>query len=66
MLKHFNVVTVAIVFLVAGNLSTSLSYVAVKLINGAISLFQYMFIRQLLCVLLLLPVMAHKPISAPN
>ncbi len=38
-----------------GNLSSSLSDVAVKLLEGGISAFQYMFIRQLLSVLFVLP-----------
>lgn len=63
MLKRFTIVTVAIVFLVAGNLSASLSDVAVKLLNGGISPFQYMFVRQLLCVLLLLPFWLKASVS---
>lgn len=55
MLKHLTAVKVGIVLLILGNLSASLSDVAVKLLNGGISPFQYMFIRQLICVLLLLP-----------
>jgi len=55
MLKRYPVVTVAILLLVVGNLSASLSDVSVKLLNGGISPFQYVFIRQLLCVVLLLP-----------
>lgn len=41
--------------LLLGNLSASFSDVAVKLLEGGISAFQYMFIRQLLSVLLLFP-----------
>ncbi|WP_407676613.1 DMT family transporter [Photobacterium obscurum] len=41
--------------LLLGNLSSSFSDVAVKLLEGGVSAFQYMFIRQLFSVLLLLP-----------
>ncbi len=41
--------------LLLGNLSSSFSDVAVKLLEGGVSAFQYMFIRQLLSVLLLFP-----------
>ncbi|HDM8221426.1 TPA: DMT family transporter [Vibrio campbellii] len=41
--------------LVIGNLAASLSDVAVKLIEGGISPFQYMFVRQLASLLLILP-----------
>ncbi|GAK85828.1 metabolite transporter (DMT) superfamily [Vibrio ponticus] len=41
--------------LVIGNLAASLSDVAVKLLNGEISSFQYVFMRQLLSVLIILP-----------
>lgn len=54
-MRYLSVVSLAILFLVAGNLSASLSDVAVKLLNGGISPFQYMFIRQLFCVVLMLP-----------
>jgi drug/metabolite transporter (DMT)-like permease len=45
----------AILLLVAGNLVASLSDVAVKGLNGEISSFQYVFLRQLLSVCLLWP-----------
>jgi drug/metabolite transporter (DMT)-like permease len=45
----------ALLLLVIGNLAASLSDVAVKLIEGGISPFQYMFVRQLLSLLLILP-----------
>lgn len=44
-----------VLLLLLGNLSSSFSDVAVKLLEGGISAFQYMFIRQLFSVLLLLP-----------
>lgn len=45
----------ALFLLVIGNLAASLSDVAVKLIEGSISPFQYMFVRQLASLLLILP-----------
>ncbi|KIF46996.1 multidrug transporter [Vibrio owensii 47666-1] len=45
----------ALFLLVIGNLAASLSDVAVKLIEGGISPFQYMFVRQLASMLLVLP-----------
>ncbi|CAH1543514.1 Multidrug transporter [Vibrio jasicida] len=45
----------ALFLLVIGNLAASLSDVAVKLIEGGISPFQYMFMRQLASLLILLP-----------
>ncbi|SUP91994.1 multidrug transporter [Vibrio owensii] len=45
----------ALILLVIGNLAASLSDVAVKLIEGGISPFQYMFVRQLASLLLILP-----------
>jgi len=45
----------ALFLLVIGNLAASLSDVAVKLIEGGISPFQYMFVRQLASLLLILP-----------
>ncbi|MEH0699399.1 DMT family transporter [Vibrio owensii] len=45
----------ALFLLVIGNLAASLSDVAVKLIEGGISPFQYMFVRQLASMLLILP-----------
>ncbi|WP_462154246.1 DMT family transporter [Pseudoalteromonas piscicida] len=63
MLNRNHVVTVAIVFLIAGNLSASLSDVAVKLLNGGVSPIQYVFIRQWLCVLFLLPFWLKAPVN---
>jgi len=63
MMKALPVVTVAIIFLVTGNLSASISDVAVKLLDGAVSPFQYVFIRQLLCVLILLPFWINTSVS---
>lgn len=54
----------AIVLLVVGNLAASLSDVAVKLINGELPTFQYVFIRQLLSVLVLFPLWRMQPPSA--
>lgn len=54
-MKNVSAISLALLFLVVGNLSASLSDVAVKLLNGGISPFQYMFVRQLFCVLLMLP-----------
>ena len=51
----YSPITLAIILLVAGNLAASLSDVAVKLLEGDISSFQYVFLRQLLSVLLILP-----------
>lgn len=45
----------ALFLLVIGNLAASLSDVAVKLIEGGISPFQYMFVRQLASLFLILP-----------
>ena len=45
----------ALLLLVLGNLAASLSDVAVKLIEGGISPFQYMFLRQCFALLLILP-----------
>ena len=55
MIERFSAVTVAILLLILGNFSASVSDVAVKLLDSGISVFQYMFIRQLLCFFLLLP-----------
>lgn len=45
----------AIVLLIIGNFLATLSDVAVKLIDGDISPFQYMFLRQLISLLLITP-----------
>ncbi len=45
----------AILLLIVGNLAASLSDVAVKLLNGEVSSFQYVFIRQLLSTIVILP-----------
>lgn len=54
-------VAVGVLFLLLGNLSSSLSDVAVKLLEGGISAFQYMFIRQLLSVVIVLPFWLKLP-----
>ncbi|MGF1910134.1 DMT family transporter [Vibrio kasasachensis] len=59
----WSVTTVAIVLLVVGNLAASLSDVAVKLLEGEITSFQYVFVRQSLSVLLLLPFWLKLPSS---
>ncbi|AJR08156.1 EamA/RhaT family transporter [Photobacterium gaetbulicola] len=45
----------AIVLLVAANLLASFSDVSLKILNGEVPTFQYVFIRQLLSVIMLLP-----------
>ncbi|WP_162047294.1 DMT family transporter [Vibrio taketomensis] len=52
---NWSPVTFAIILLVAGNLAASLSDVAVKLLEGGINSFQYVFLRQLLSVVLIMP-----------
>lgn len=46
---------VAILLLVIGNFAASLSDVAVKLLDGEVSTFQYIFIRQLLSAVVIFP-----------
>lgn len=48
-------VNLAIILLILGNLAASLSDVAVKLLNGEVSTFQYIFIRQLFSTLVICP-----------
>ncbi len=48
-------VSLGILLLVFGNLSASLSDVAVKLLNGEVHPFQYMFLRQVLSLVIILP-----------
>lgn len=50
-----NPVNQAIVLLVAANLLASFSDVSLKILNGEVPTFQYVFIRQLLSVIMLLP-----------
>lgn len=45
----------AILLLVIGNLAASLSDVAVKVLDGSVPVYQYVFIRQLLSALVILP-----------
>lgn len=54
-------VSLAMLLLVIGNLMASLSDVAVKLLDGGISPFQYMFIRQAVSLLLILPFWMRLP-----
>ncbi|ANT69301.1 DMT family transporter [Aeromonas hydrophila] len=56
--------TFAIITLVLGNLAQAFSDVLVKLIGPGFSPFQYMFLRQLLTLLVLLPFMLRVPRSA--
>ncbi|WP_434997361.1 DMT family transporter [Vibrio scophthalmi] len=52
---NWSITTIAITLLVVGNLAASLSDVAVKMLEGGISTFQYVFLRQLFSVLIVLP-----------
>ncbi|WP_018692187.1 DMT family transporter [Algicola sagamiensis] len=56
-------VQIAMLILVIGNIFASFSDVAVKMMGGEISPFQYIFFRQCICVLLLFPI--WKKNSAP-
>lgn len=58
---RWSAVSIGIAILICGNLSSSLSDVAVKLLNGSVSAFQYMFIRQLLSVILITPLWLRLP-----
>ncbi len=49
-------VSTAIFLLVAANLIASLSDVSLKMLNGEVPTFQYVFIRQLISLLILLPI----------
>ncbi|OLQ86710.1 multidrug transporter [Vibrio ponticus] len=60
---QWSAASLAILLLVVGNLAASLSDVAVKLLNGEISSFQYVFMRQLLSVLIILPLWWKQPAS---
>lgn len=51
----------AILLLIVGNLLASLSDVAVKVLDGGVSPFQYMFLRQLVALGLLLPFWLNQP-----
>lgn len=53
--------SVALVALILGNLAASLSDVSVKMLNGNISPFQYMFVRQLVSLLIILPLWLRQP-----
>ncbi|WP_196584589.1 DMT family transporter [Aliivibrio fischeri] len=50
----------AIILLILGNLLASLSDVAVKVLDGGVSAFQYIFLRQLISLALLLPFWFHQ------
>jgi len=62
-MRNLSAVTQALVLLIAGNLMASLSDVAVKILQGGISPFQYMFIRQTASLLLILPFWMRLPKS---
>ncbi len=51
----------AIALLVVGNCLAALSDVAVKLLEGGITPFQYVFIRQVTSALIILPFWLHQP-----
>lgn len=51
----------AIILLVIGNFAASLSDVAVKLLNGEVLTFQYIFIRQLLSAVVIFPLWWRQP-----
>lgn len=51
----------AILLLVIGNLAASLSDVAVKILDGGVPVYQYVFIRQLLSALVILPLWLRQP-----
>lgn len=53
--------SVALVALILGNLAASLSDVSVKMLNGNVSPFQYMFLRQLVSLLIILPLWLRQP-----
>ncbi|EKO3491652.1 DMT family transporter [Vibrio fluvialis] len=53
--------TLALWLLVLGNLAASLSDVAVKLLDGEVSPFQYMFLRQLISLVVILPLWWRQP-----
>ncbi|MDW6002813.1 DMT family transporter [Vibrio mangrovi] len=55
------IVRTAIILLILGNLAASLSDVAVKALDGSVSPFQYMFLRQLLSVVLTTPFWLFQP-----
>ncbi|MUK76159.1 EamA family transporter [Aliivibrio fischeri] len=50
----------AIILLILGNLLASLSDVAVKVLDGGVSPFQYIFLRQLISLALLFPFWFHQ------
>lgn len=56
-------VSQAILFLVLANLLASFSDVSLKVLNGEVPTFQYVFIRQLLSVIFLLPLWLRLPAS---
>lgn len=59
-------VNLAIVLLVLGNLLASLSDVAVKVLDGGVSPFQYIFLRQLVSLALLFPFWIRQPPTLRN
>ncbi|PQJ64807.1 DMT family transporter [Photobacterium angustum] len=54
-------VSLGILLLIFGNLSASLSDVAVKLLNGEVHPLQYMFLRQVISLIIILPFWLSQP-----
>ncbi len=53
--------SIALIALIIGNLAASLSDVSVKMLNGDVSAFQYMFLRQLFSLVIILPLWLKQP-----
>ncbi len=53
--------SIALIALIIGNLAASLSDVSVKMLNGDVSAFQYMFLRQLFSLAIILPLWLRQP-----
>ncbi len=53
--------SIALIALIIGNLAASLSDVSVKMLNGDVSAFQYMFLRQLISLTIILPLWLRQP-----
>lgn len=59
-------INLAIILLVLGNLLASLSDVAVKVLDGGVSPFQYIFLRQLVSLALLFPFWIRQSTTSRN
>ena len=59
-------VNLAIILLILGNLLASLSDVAVKVLDGGVSPFQYIFLRQLVSLALLFPFWIRQSSTSRN